>query len=464
MRTSYPTLRALHRELRRGILKEATKQTKKHSPKIVKSLQENFIRHISTNDYFTVRERRVLAEYFKQNSSLNEAKFMQVGSRVLLSESVNTRMNEGFFDWLGGLWKKIKNAFGSIKEMVQKIIADIKKFVGERATEAYNFAVKTMNSIVGTLDQKLKSILKGEEIKEGESKKIDPEVAKKHFPTEAKHLAEVVTWIGNTPARVVTQYMGETVETDKVTADIEKKMDSAASEKGSGDEEAEKKVEKGSGGLQESSRRIRQELNERSLFDAIFTKMLVEEEEGGELPSDVMTNPQSTSKWKKFGKKALHVLEFILEAVAALLNPAKYLLLQAIQSGSNWIMDKGAKAIQKLGGPAAIDYVVAPVILATAAKFTQLFETMTGWATEGVKNLLLLIPFAGAAAKIIADVAHYSMLILAIFHIVHAVFAKNATDKEMGNVLEYGIQESEKTRKNYIKNTRMYPQRVYALK
>jgi hypothetical protein len=103
-------------------LKQLIKEVKKEIsfsliPKTIKIVQEEFIKSIPNNDYFTSGEKQALSLYLESHSSFHR-------KNIVLFES---QVNEGIADWFRSGWEKVKSTFGGIKNYVVKVWAQIKK-------------------------------------------------------------------------------------------------------------------------------------------------------------------------------------------------------------------------------------------------------------------------------------------------------------------------------------------------
>lgn len=86
-------------------------------PQTIKIVQEEFIKTISTNTYFSERERGALALYFESNSIIHSKK----------AQLFESQLEEGVVEWFKSGYEKVKKVFGSIKEYVSRLWEQIKQ-------------------------------------------------------------------------------------------------------------------------------------------------------------------------------------------------------------------------------------------------------------------------------------------------------------------------------------------------
>jgi len=113
-------------------------------PRTVKIVQEEFIKTISTNTYFSEGEKRALALYFESNSIIHSKK----------AQLFESQLEEGVVEWFKSGYEKVKGVFGSIKEYVSKLWGEIKK--------AFNALIKKgiawVQNTVKTVQKKAKQL------------------------------------------------------------------------------------------------------------------------------------------------------------------------------------------------------------------------------------------------------------------------------------------------------------------
>lgn len=462
MRTNHSTLRSLHRELYRSLIKEATKKQRKYSPKIYSLFQENFVRHISTNEYFSARERRVLVAYFDKNRSLNEARFMQIGSRVLLSESVDGKMNEGLKSWLGGVWNKITKAFGNLKKMITEIVIKIKNFLIEQGKKIYDKGVATLKSSAGELTKIFSDVLKGgtnEEDEKGGKEEIEKAGGKVQLVKEGKHLATIADWANDPVEKFIAAFkkkMPADATAEKAEAEVE-----AAAESGGEDTES---GEKSATELKEVWKRTLAEINGAPVFDEKFTRILIEEEES--LPTDV-TSKEAVSKWQKAGKVAIKVLKIVLTVIAGILSPLGLAVSVAMKAASKYVVNLAAKGVEALGGPVAIKYLVIPAIIALVAKFQEDIHVLYDAVNEMAGALLGAIPIVGNSLEVGMKIVSGIFMALSATYVIHYALMSAEDVKDLKKPAQSAadlLREKDIVKENYLKNTKRYPGRVYALK
>jgi hypothetical protein len=121
-------------------------------PQTVKIVQEEFIKTISTNTYFSERERGALALYFESNSIIHSKK----------AQLFESQLEEGVVEWFKSGYEKVKKVFGSIKEYVSKLWGQIKQAFStlmEKGIAWVQNAVKTVQKKAKQLfDQHVKGI------------------------------------------------------------------------------------------------------------------------------------------------------------------------------------------------------------------------------------------------------------------------------------------------------------------
>lgn len=461
MRTNHSTLRSLHRELYRSLIKEATKKQRKYSPKIYSLFQENFVRHISTNEYFSPRERRVLVAYFDNNRSLNEARFMQIGSRVLLSESVDGKMNEGLKSWLGSVWNKITKAFGNLKKMITEIVIKIKNFLIEQGKKIYDKGVATLKSSAGELTKIFSDVLKGgtNEEEKGGKEEIEKAGGKTQLLKEGKHLATIADWADDPVEKFIAAFKKK-MPADATAAKAEAEVEAAA---GSGGEDTES-GEKGATELKEVWKRALTEINGAPVFDEKFTRILIEEEES--LPTDV-TSKEAVSKWQKAGKAAIKVLKIVLTVISGILSPIGLAISVIMKAGSKYVVNLAAKGVEALGGPAAIKYLVIPAIIALVAKFQEDIHALYDAVNEAAGALLGAIPIVGNSLEVGMKIVSGIFMALSATYVIHYALMSAEDVKDIKKPAQSAadlFRETDTIKESYLRKTKRYPQRVYALK
>ena len=105
-------------------------------PKTIKTVQEEFIKSIPSNDYFTDGEKQALSLYFESYSTFHS-------KNMILFES---QVDEAIADWFKSGWQKIKSTFGGIKKYVTEIWGKIKKFFAD-------LIVKGKDAVKGMVDK-----------------------------------------------------------------------------------------------------------------------------------------------------------------------------------------------------------------------------------------------------------------------------------------------------------------------
>jgi hypothetical protein len=172
-------------------------------PKTIKIVQEEFIKSIPNNDYFTSGEKQALALYFKSYSTFHS-------KNVMLFES---KVDEGVADWFKSGWEKIKSTFGGIKNYVVKIWTKIKKFF-------IDLISKGKDVVKGMVDK-----AKGK-IKSGFEKAINGP-NKDPLLDELKNIINIANWLKtkvNSPENVITKVADKVVEPtiEKAETEVEK--------------------------------------------------------------------------------------------------------------------------------------------------------------------------------------------------------------------------------------------------
>jgi hypothetical protein len=172
-------------------------------PKTIKIVQEEFIKSIPNNDYFTSGEKQALALYFKSYSTFHS-------KNVMLFES---KVDEGVADWFKSGWEKIKSTFGGIKNYVVEIWTKIKKFF-------IDLISKGKDVVKGMVDK-----AKGK-IKSGFEKAINGP-NKDPLLDELKNIINIANWLKtkvNSPENVITKVADKVVEPtiEKAETEVEK--------------------------------------------------------------------------------------------------------------------------------------------------------------------------------------------------------------------------------------------------
>ena len=152
-------------------------------PKTIKKIQEEFIKSIPTNDYFTSQEKYALALYFESYSNFSN-------KNIILFES---QVNEGIADWFKSGWEKIKSTFGGIKNYVVDIWTKIKKFFTDLILKG--------KDVVKGLVEKAKG-----KIKAGFEKALNGP-NKDDLLKELKNIVDIANWINtkiNDPSKILS--------------------------------------------------------------------------------------------------------------------------------------------------------------------------------------------------------------------------------------------------------------------
>jgi hypothetical protein len=146
------------------------------------------------------------------------------------------------------------------------------------------------------------------------------------------------------------------------------------------------------------------------IMNSTFTRLLMEEAES--IPTDI-TKPETVSWWKKIGI----AIKPLLETLSIIFNPIKYALIQVFKETGTELLNALSKLIAKLGGPAAIKYIVIPSVLVEVVELAGAFHGVD----DLIKASLNLVPGIGPVLDTIMEVGHYIFMALAIYEILHEI-------------------------------------------
>ena len=120
-------------------------------PQTIKIVQEEFIKTISTNTYFSERERGALALYFESNSIIHSKK----------AQLFESQLEEGVVEWFKSGYEKVKKVFGSIKEYVSKLWGQIKQAFSTLMKKGIAWVQNTVKTVQKKAKQLFDQYVKG---------------------------------------------------------------------------------------------------------------------------------------------------------------------------------------------------------------------------------------------------------------------------------------------------------------
>ena len=197
---SNPKLTDITKELIKEIKTEITFSL---IPKTIKIVQEEFIKSIPNNDYFTSGEKQALALYFESYSTFHSKNMMLFESQV----------DEGVADWFKSGWEKIKSTFGGIKNYVVEIWNKIKKFFVDLISKGKDVVKGMVDKAKGKIKTGLEKALNGPN--------------KDALLDELKNIIDIAKWFKtkvNSPENVITKVADKVVEPtiEKAETEVEK--------------------------------------------------------------------------------------------------------------------------------------------------------------------------------------------------------------------------------------------------
>jgi len=172
-------------------------------PKTIKIVQEEFIKSIPNNDYFTSGEKQALALYFESYSTFHSKNMMLFESQV----------DEGVADWFKSGWEKIKSTFGGIKNYVVEIWNKIKKFFVDLISKGKDIVKGMVDKAKGKIKTGFEKVLNGPN--------------KDALLDELKNIIDIAKWFKTkvtSPENVITKVADKVVEPtiEKAETEVEK--------------------------------------------------------------------------------------------------------------------------------------------------------------------------------------------------------------------------------------------------
>jgi hypothetical protein len=245
----------------------------------------------------------------------------------------NLLLKEGFFGdvakFFGDAWSKIKQVYGNIKDFVLKVWEFLKNSAIQLSKASYNFIKNQLNS----KKQAMLAYIAKVQDKQGLSKEVN-------------HSKAIFTFIGN----LIKNFW------NTLTSKLQSNPELS----------------------QMGKDNLREIFTSRRLFK------LFESAPAGGLslhPEDLIKNPV-----------AKEIVKFILNSVKFMLNPVAAIFIDVVKYGLPKSFELTNKWVNKLGGPAVIQWVILPPMMTTLLENTP---PIHHFIEEQALNLLgTLVPFA----------------------------------------------------------------------
>lgn len=327
------TYKISNKELRNLILEVESKITFGAVPKTIQYVQNDFIRNISNNDFFTDGEKYALNLFFETNTTLHSEKIQLFESQI----------DEGIADWFKKGVAKVKEVFGGIRDYIVKVWDKIKETFKTMMVKAWDW----MKGLALKAKDKIKA--KVEEFLKGPKK---PELEK-----EIKNVTEMSNWLATFYKTVKDNVSGAV----KFLGD---KLVKGTSEK-----------------VEAEANKIQENIFTKDLTEGLInsSSLLLEEE-------DEKATFTTKEGWKKNWK------EYVWNIIKIILNP----VMGTFGVVGGWMLNKslnlGSILIAKLGGPGPYKFHILPEIVMAGTELSGLFNSTWNWFEKFISEKAKLIP------------------------------------------------------------------------